>query len=453
MSTMPGYQAGNCSLTCTPNMNAECDLSMVPITSVIMGSVIDDFTGMKINNAKVTCMYGTLSNTTLTSDSGFMLPRIPSGPVSCTASHPLYNSVTRQVTLQRNQSLTWDFSLTAKPSTISGSILTTLGQSVDRMFNPMIMCQTKIAGITQRYSAAVLPNSYFSLVNLPQNNYTCHCSANGWENSASRNFTTVPNSAFIFNCTITPKPAVVNLQVNTPVPQTNGVANPFTVFPVSTSTEWIILVGTNGTANRNVYFNNVTRQINPHITITVGDRVTWIAAGGVHSVTSASSTACQRDGWFDTGVWVYNASNPQRFSYVYNTTGTYYYYCTVGTHCSGQGMKAGVTVILGSTVRCTFADNTTTSMATSGGRVSINVPATFGRVNCSISAPGFFSQAISVETGPGYSEQTTVTLNRSPAAPMPINEFGAPTPRIFIPPTPTPSPILPNTPAPAPLSI
>ena len=76
-----------------------------------------------------------------------------------------------------------------------------------------------------------------------------------------------------------------------------------------------------------------------NITINEGDSITWVWAGGFHSVRSGAG--CVADGGFDSGATTVVGTN---FSFTYNTAGTYDYHCGVGIHCS-LGMAGTVTVV------------------------------------------------------------------------------------------------------------
>ncbi|KAJ3337862.1 hypothetical protein HDU93_000418 [Gonapodya sp. JEL0774] len=75
------------------------------------------------------------------------------------------------------------------------------------------------------------------------------------------------------------------------------------------------------------------------VSIAVGDTVTWTITGS-HSVTQSSAPAgCSpATGGFDSGV-ITGAT----YSFTFNSTGTFSYYCVVGSHCSA-GMVGTVTV-------------------------------------------------------------------------------------------------------------
>src|SRR5215469_4838475 len=61
-------------------------------------------------------------------------------------------------------------------------------------------------------------------------------------------------------------------------------------------------------------------------TIHVGDTVMWVWDTGAHTTTSGScSGGCSRDGIWDSGIM----SAPASFSHVFNTAGSFPYFCTI----------------------------------------------------------------------------------------------------------------------------
>lgn len=117
----------------------------------------------------------------------------------------------------------------------------------------------------------------------------------------------------------------------TNAPSTTTQASLTPTQPTSTSTATqTIMVGSVGQS----YDQPIT-------TANVGDTIVWMFGTSAHTVTQttdASSCIPQQDG-FDSGRMV----QPATFTQVLNATGSVYYMCTVGSHCSA-GMKGQILV-------------------------------------------------------------------------------------------------------------
>lgn len=104
-----------------------------------------------------------------------------------------------------------------------------------------------------------------------------------------------------------------------------------------------VRAATTAVSVNNFAFSQATVFIQP------GDKVQWTWGSGVHSVTSDTGL------WTDTGL----RSAPFTFSFTFNTTGSFRYYCTLHGAAGGVGMSGMVVVSYATTTSLTTSKTPT----------------------------------------------------------------------------------------------
>ena len=100
----------------------------------------------------------------------------------------------------------------------------------------------------------------------------------------------------------------------------------------------VVSGGISSAATIDVNVNSFFYSPDP-ITVNAGDTVRW-TNGSVMAHTVTSGANCTADGQWDSG----SLSPGGTFSRVFDTPGSFAYFCAIATHCTGFGMEGSVIV-------------------------------------------------------------------------------------------------------------